>query len=157
MEEGWQSAIRTGEDTVIEPQRIDTLMQALGRTVKAIRAQGKKVILVAPPPSAGFDMARCQSREQEGKPLVAPNGHCDFSRAAFTTFRRPINDFLAQVMQTNTVPVFSFDQELCGSGRCRITVSGKPVYRDLAHFSIPGSRELGRTMKLGEKVRAAAR
>ena len=157
QEAGWRSAVRHGSAVIEQPEDVRTLHSALARTVRAIRALGKRVVLIAPPPSNGLDTARCLTRVGEGKPTMAPDDRCDFSRAAYLSFRRPIQQFLADVSQSDTVPIVTFDETLCGSGTCRVTIAGEPLYRDLAHFSIPGSRSLGREMRLGEKARAAAR
>ena len=38
----------------------------LGRTVSTLRAMGKKVVIVSPPPGAGFDIGRCTERLKSG-------------------------------------------------------------------------------------------
>ncbi|PSJ38286.1 acyltransferase family protein [Allosphingosinicella deserti] len=157
QEPGWRALERRGESFVEQAQSMEQLHAALIRTVAAVRHLGKKVVLVAPPPSAGFDMARCQTRESEGKPVIAPNGRCDFSREDYLAFRAPISRFLTEAGQRGIVPIFSFDAALCGSGTCRISAGGKPIYRDPAHLSIVGSRALGRELRMGEAARAMAR
>ncbi|QAY77488.1 acyltransferase family protein [Sphingosinicella sp. BN140058] len=157
QEPGWHALVRRGDALTEQPQSLDQVHAALTRTVAAIRRSGKKVVLIAPPPSAGFDMARCQAREAAGLPVVAPEGRCDFSLDAYSAFRRPINAFLAEVTRRKTLPILSFEETLCGSGTCRISAGGKPIYRDLAHLSIVGSRALGHEMRMGETARAMAR
>jgi peptidoglycan/LPS O-acetylase OafA/YrhL len=140
----------------IEQRRSVALMlQSLDTTVRKLRAMGKRVILFAPPPSIGADMARCLDRQRGGLPTSSPWPGCSFTRADYLAQRRPVLDYLKQARQI--APVLSLDDELCRSGRCATHLNGVILYRDKGHLSTAGSHLLGQQMSWGEMVVQAAR
>ena len=58
-----------GELAEYEPT-IGRAVFAMKETVAKVRALGKRVVIVAPPPSNGKDMRRCLERQRTGKPII---------------------------------------------------------------------------------------
>jgi hypothetical protein len=153
-EPGWQ-LYRAGAG--VGPQDREAVLASLAHTVGALRAMGKAVVLIAPPPSAGFDVARCASRLNERKPVIDRPAGCDFSLAEYQRVRRVNLAFLAEVERRHIVPVYRFDQTLCHGGRCAIVERGTLLYRDAGHISVPGSVAIGRKLDLATQLIAIAR
>ena len=55
-----------GEMVQIEPS-VPVAVERMGATVAKLRALGKKVVVVAPPPSSGFDIRRCLELKASGR------------------------------------------------------------------------------------------
>jgi peptidoglycan/LPS O-acetylase OafA/YrhL len=153
----WRLLVRTPQGFEEKPLDTGILLDALGRTVAAIRAAGKRVVMIAPPPSLGFDIGRCQERSALGLLTISPYAGCSFSRADYETKRRSTLDFLEAVRARGDVDVISFDTVLCGSGICQSNLDGVSLYRDSGHFSNPGSVAVARRMKLGDLAEQHAR
>lgn len=156
-EPGWSTLVRQADGTQILPQDRQLLFDGLSRTVAAVRALGKRVVLVAPPPARGYDIARCHDRIAEGKPMVPALTSCDFSIASYRAYRAPNLAFLAEVERRGIVPIFRFDAALCPGGQCVTVMDGTLLYRDSGHLSVPGSRMLGPRLDMARQLTALAR
>ena len=156
-DKAWRLLVRTPHGFEEKPLDTGILLDALRRTVAAIRATGKRVVLVAPPPSPGFDIGRCLERSVLGLLTISPYPGCSFSRAEYEAKRRSTLEFLNAVRARGDVDIISFDDLLCGGGVCRPRLDGVPIYRDSVHFSNPGSVAVARRMKLGDLAEQRAR
>lgn len=133
------------------------LLAGLARTVEALRRQGKRVVLVAPPPSAPYNIGRCLDRLHAGLWSVFPTAGCAIDRGEYARRRAPVLRFLAEVKRRGIVPVVGFDDVLCDAERCQVENAGRSLYLDNDHFSQSGSRIVARRMNLGDQVRNQAR
>jgi peptidoglycan/LPS O-acetylase OafA/YrhL len=154
---GWSMLVEDSGGTRIRPQRLEYLTGALERTAAELRRLGRRVVLVAPPPTDEFDAARCLDRRDGGNPTIGPDPECPYSRARYVRLRKPVLDFLADVRARESVPVVSLDDALCTADVCATELDGVPLYRDEGHLSMPGAALLGRQMDWGGIARAAAR
>lgn len=133
-------------------------LTSLYATVSAVRALGKRVVLVSPPPSSGFDVGRCLELKQSRKVILGADfPSCEISESVYKSARLPVLSFLRRVEERGDIPVVRMDGLLCGSGRCQVEWAGVPLYRDEGHLSHVGSRVLGRELQLGSWVRRVAR
>lgn len=148
---------RKGDAYSSVPTQRDLAANSLKATVEAIRALGKKVVIVAPPPQSGLDIARCTERLQRGLPVFGIAGGCRIEQASYQTMRKPVLDLLAAVGTDADVSVISFDPLLCREGACDTYLDDTMIYRDDRHFSIDGSAWIGRKMALVEQVKTQAR
>ncbi len=151
----WRILRQDGAQTRESALDSAALLQSLEQTVRALHATGKKVVLVAPPPSIGVDTARCVDRAATGLWTISELSGCNFSRANYEEKRDPVLKFLASAR--HVVPVISFDALLCGRELCRTAYDSVPIYRDDSHFSIPGGVLVAKKIKLGTLIEAAAR
>ncbi|SFJ40253.1 acyltransferase family protein [Caulobacter sp. UNC279MFTsu5.1] len=153
----WRVLARTPDGLVDLPQDDARLLTGLARTVDALRRQGKRVVLVAPPPSASYNIGRCVDRLHAGLWSVLPTADCAIDRGEYWRRRAPVLKFLAEVERRKIVPVIGFDQVLCDADRCQVETAGRALYLDNDHFSQSGSRVVARRMNLGDQVRKQAR
>jgi hypothetical protein len=148
-EAGWSYLVRTPTGNELRSQDTDPLVSSFAATISEVRRLGKRVVLVAPPPGASFDIGRCLERLGQGKPTVSAHGDCTFSMEEYQKQRRAILDFLGQLRARNMMPIVDFDKELCGGGRCETRLNGTVLYRDGGHLSSAGSVALGNKMSWG--------
>ena len=131
--------------------------RTLRATIGAIRATGKRVVLVAPPPSNGFDYTHCLERRARGRTVFGSFGDCSLPEAEYRASKGHVLAFLDRVSREAGVEVVSFDALLCDGSRCATEQDGTFLYRDEGHLSYDGARLLGRRMRLGERLLAAAK
>ena len=127
------------------------------RTIEALRAIGKRVVYVASPPVAGFDLGLCMERRLTDKLTLGPFASCDMPLAAYKRWSAPLDAFLMRLSAEAGVDILTFDTALCASDVCRASADGVMIYRDDGHFSHEGSRVAVRLSGLAERIRSSAR
>jgi hypothetical protein len=136
----------------------DIAVESLRATVAAVRALGKRVVLVAPPPMSDFDVGRCLELTANGKAVFgADNTSCAISEARYRSLRAGVFALLEHVGGEADIPVFRLDDFLCRAGICAVELKGSFLYRDAGHLSYDGSRLLGQQMGLANRLIAIAR
>lgn len=143
----------TATDGVVE-STAEVVASALIKTIAAVRATGKRVVLVGPPPSTGFDMGLCNERLETGKFSFGANAGCDVALDAYRARYAAVWKMLADVKVRANVEVISFDDVLCDvqANRCVTRLEGNIMYRDKGHFSLEGSRWVAKKMQLVEQI-----
>lgn len=133
--------------------------EALGRTIAGIRALGRRVVIIAPPPAAsGVDFGRClELRAQRKLVLGADHADCSIDEARYLADAAPVHALLRRVAREADVPVFWPDEFLCRQGTCMVELDGVALYRDTGHISYAGSRLLGERLHLAERLEQMAR
>ena len=109
---------------------------ALDRTIGAIRAQGREVVLIGPVPPQPFDVPRRLAHlalsgdpgRATGAARSAIEGRTVHLRALFARLRR------------NGVQVIEPMAALCTDGHCALMRDGRPLYFDSHHLSVAGAR-----------------
>ena len=158
MHEGYDTLIRTPSGMVRQPASDVTLVSAIARTAAAVRAAGKRIVLIAPPPAPGYDLGRCAARLAQGRPSRISSGRCDFATSDYRRFRKPVLGVLSQLQDRGIVPVLYLDRAICPDGEhCEVTRNGQLLYRDEAHLSATGSRIVGHQLNIGMRARSIAR
>jgi peptidoglycan/LPS O-acetylase OafA/YrhL len=123
-------------------------LAGLQRTLAAVRAAGKQVVVVAPPPFADFDIGRCLERTEAGYPVAGVLRGCDVPLQAYHRVRQPVLQLLADIEQQGTVKVLRFDPLLCDAQRCAVRYEGALVYSDKGHLSHAGGVALMRHLPI---------
>jgi len=133
--------------------------ETLRLTVAAVRALGKRVVVVAPPPTgSGVDFGRCLELKANGKAIMgADMPSCAISEARYRVDRAQVQSLLRRVARDADVPVFNFDDYLCKAGVCIVELDRTFLYRDDGHFSYDGSRLLGQKLDIANRLMAIAR
>ena len=132
-------------------------IEGIRRTAEAVRAMGKQVVVIAPPPSTGFDIGRCVERLDRKLFTLSPPPDCQVRESFYRVERARVLEFLGELPRQANVPVISFDDYLCKQGRCQVKVDGTLLYRDTGHLSHGGAVFLTKAMALDEKIRSAGR
>ncbi|KRE85783.1 hypothetical protein ASG75_09490 [Rhodanobacter sp. Soil772] len=141
----------------VESPDADAALAALTATIGRIRALGRRVVIVAPPPGDGFDYTHCLERKARNRTLFGRFIDCDIPLAQYHASKRRVLDFLQRIRARAGVEVLSFDAFLCDAKACRTELDGTFLYRDDGHLSYDGSVLLARRMHLDELIAKAAR
>src|SRR5262249_8208966 len=134
-----------------------TAVSALGRTVDTLRALGKRVVLVAPPPSSGENIGLCLERRSQGKLRFGGTADCSIGVRDYLTARASVLELVDSVSRRFDLPVFRFDRFLCDSERCVTQIGSTFLYRGQMPFTRQGSRLIGQRLSLTDSLLAAAR
>ncbi|WP_431288291.1 acyltransferase family protein [Roseateles chitinivorans] len=126
-----------------EPAMRAALLDDMTATVKRLRAMGKRVMVVAPPPSAPFDIAGCLERRQARRWTIGATPGCVIDEADDARRRAAEHRFIAELAKSDArLPVLRFEPLLCDGTTCQVERDGVPLYRDQGHLSHEGSRLL---------------
>eukprot|EP01032_Pedospumella_encystans_P037798 gene37798-42811_t len=148
--------IQNGEDYRAVLMQPAAVYAGLRRTIDAVQQLGKRVVLVAPPPSADFNVGNCLERELSGAFSFGGMPGCAVNVSEYQTRRAPVLALLKRMKQEG-IPVISFDAWLCSGASCRTMVDGTMLYRDNGHFSVDGSRLIAQRVGLANQIREQAR
>jgi len=118
---------------------VDDAVSRMRDTVNRIRALGKRVVVVAPPPSSGFDIGDCLERRATGRWNAGPNAGCEVSQPLYQSKRGKVLELLSRLPKEAGVEVVRFDDFLCAQGVCKTSLEGHWLFRDAGHLSREGS------------------
>lgn len=144
------AAVVSSEAVIVEKMR---------QTVAAVRAHGKRVVLVSPPPSPGFDAGRCNERLATRKWFFGGSADCDFAYEQSRRGSQRVHALLDRVARESNVGVLSFDAVICDptENHCASRWDDALLYRDAAHLSYEGSEAIAKRMNLGVVIESLAR
>jgi peptidoglycan/LPS O-acetylase OafA/YrhL len=135
----------------------DIALAAMRDTVARLRAAGKRVVVIAPPPSSGLDMTHCLERKAGRSHVDSSKVDCNIRLSDYHASKAQTLAFLARMEKEADVPVVSFDSLLCTKQSCAVELDGRIVYRDEGHFSHEGSIAVAKRMQLGRMLDRVAR
>jgi peptidoglycan/LPS O-acetylase OafA/YrhL len=141
---------------VIGPANVERAADAMFETAARLRALGKKVVFIAPPPAAGFDIGACTERQHSRRLILGAPEDCLIDVMEYRRRRIAVLDLLDR-MERGGIPVLRFDEYLCGPTHCASAMDGTLLYRDSGHLSRAGSVLLARRMDLLVRATNAAR
>ena len=136
---------------------VDPAVEAMKITVEKVRAMGKKVVLIAPPPTGGFNAGLCVERLDTGLPIIGVADSCRISPEARMSAEGEVLNFLHQVAGRAGINVIGFEPVLCSTGPCDTHLEGILVYQDAGHLTYEGSALLGRRLDLLKQIERQAR
>ncbi len=110
--------------------------RGLERTVKAL--SGKKIVIVASVPEIGWPVPAVLAREKLASSvrIFPPKEDAYLGRQKF------VMATFDELKQDDGVIVIYPHEVLCGSGVCKVSQDGIPLYRDEHHLSVFGARLL---------------
>ncbi|WP_311266826.1 acyltransferase family protein [Sphingobium sp. WCS2017Hpa-17] len=108
----------------------------LDRTIAAIRAEGREVVLIGPVPPQPFDVPRHLAHLVRAGRLAEAHG---VDRAWVEARTRHLRALFTR-WQAKGVRMIDPIAALCASGRCAIEQGGRPLYFDSHHLSVAGAR-----------------
>ena len=113
------------------------LLDDLRRTAGRLRALGRRVLLVAPPPRADFNIAACLERRALGRWTLGATPDCRIDAEHRDASDAVVQAWLRQAEAL--LPVLRFEPQLCRGERCEVERDGVMIYRDQGHLSEAGS------------------
>ena len=115
---------------------LDNALAAMVETIRAVRALGKDVVIISPPPAGGFNVGACTERRMQGKLVIAaPTADCTIPVDVYHSSYALTLEFLRRLNSETGVALVSFDPVLCDEKRCANKVDGSPVYVDAGHLT----------------------
>lgn len=141
--EGMRAFVRTAAGDTETTITAADAVKAIGDAADALKAAGKKVVVVGPPPILRSEAASgCVERLMRGKITFGSDSDCGFDRAPSerTETSKPV---LAGLAARGIETVNLFDA-ICDEHRCRTQEAGQPIYRDKGHLSYFGSAYIAR-------------
>lgn len=115
--------------------------RAMAMGINSLKAAGKNVLIVSPPPSSGRNIGDCLERELAGL-ITLGQASCDFPRATAELRLAPVKQRLEWVAETARVSLLWLPDLMCSDTTCRTRLDGVPLFRDGSHLSIIGSQKL---------------
>jgi hypothetical protein len=131
---------------------LNEAIEGVKRTAATVRALGKRVVIVAPPPSGGFDIGRCLERYESNLVTFGVPPGCAIRMAAYRIKQEKILPFLAAVQRGADIDVIRLSDYLCDAESCRTYIDGTFIYRDAGHLSHEGSVFVANKFSLLEKI-----
>jgi len=148
MIRGGAGAVKRGGPT-LDPGIVGSRVRTL---IEHIVASGRQVVLVLPPPSAGFDIRRCRERRREGLPFIGAPLDCRIDAEDSAERDAVLTRTLETAARAAGASVFSFIPTLCKDKRCLTEIDGVTLYQDEGHFSPRGSALVGERSELNHLV-----
>ena len=152
----WVHVMKSGGAVSAATPSIENAVDGLRQTAAELRAAGKKVVLIAPPPSTGFNVGDCLERLLTGRiTFGAPEG-CVISADDYRVKRASVLA-LMQSAEKLEIPVIRLSDFLCKGQTCATMIDGTMVYRDNGHLSHDSSRLLAAQMNWAKLIEERAR
>lgn len=132
---------------------IENAVSAMAETIEKIRSLGREVVIVAPPPSGGFNIGTCTERRAQGKIVYgAPSEDCTIPLDLYKNIYALTLDLLRRIVDETGVTVVYFDPVICDENRCSNTIDGIPIYVDNGHLTHDASVFLMRRLKIDNLI-----
>lgn len=134
----------------------DEIIASLKIMADEISSLGKKVILIAPPPRAIFNVAKCHEQKKYGK-LSLYNSDCSITPDLRGEHDIAVRALLAEILEKTDIPIFSFDAILCKNLEqqneiCITKFNNVPLYFDEGHISSAGSIAIAKRSDLATSL-----
>lgn len=156
VDDGWVQVAATERGVTESGPAVETAAAALANTARAVREAGKKVVLVAPPPSTDVDVGACLERQLSGRLRIGGQTDCTIPVADYQARRARVLALTAAIERAG-VPVIRLADFLCDARACVTMLDGTLVYRDAGHLSYDGSRLLAARMDWQRLIAERAR
>lgn len=145
----WRTLGRVDGQLVEREASVEVAAEALRSTVRRLRALGRQVVLIAPPPSAGFNIGACTERKVQGKLVLgAPLSDCRIPLAEFHAFHARTLDLIRRLEGEEGLSIVSLEPLLCDGEHCVSQLEGTFLYVDSGHLTHEGSVLLARKLGL---------
>ncbi|GLP96015.1 acyltransferase family protein [Paraferrimonas sedimenticola] len=145
---------RAYQDGEVIASDMEMAIDSFQQTIAALRAQHVEVVIIAPPPSVGVNIASCLERVNNGLPVQSSwlNSDCSFDQQTYQNKKQPVRQLLTALADASDVHVIWPDETLCNDGICQSQLLDVPLYRDASHLSKVGSIAYANAAKLGEQI-----
>jgi peptidoglycan/LPS O-acetylase OafA/YrhL len=139
------------------PASVEAGLDGIARTVKALRAMGRKVVYVAPPPALEWDAGLCAERRLRGLPTFGANRDCAIRDADYRRRDAGVVELLRRLPSASDLNVIGFQDVMRRGDRYPTMDNGRILYIANGHLSYTGSELLARRMHIVDRIHAEAR
>lgn len=157
LDEQQRSETSTG-DIEVSTLTIKQVALKIKNTTDLARNLGKKIVVVAPPPKAGFNSAKCHERVERGLWRIdtTDRANCTIPLAAHQLRSKDIQ-ILMDELRALDIPIYSFEDKLCNRKKCETKLDDVILYRDRGHLSYLGSEHYAKKFDLFAELKSLAR
>lgn len=149
----WRLLVEDQQGLSEQPASVEMVAKELHETIEKLRSTGKRVIVIASPPGAGFNIGSCIERKTKGMwVLGSPTDDCTIPYASYQTYRRLAIELLRSVSEDKATEVISFEQHLCNETKCLTRIDDTLLYVDNNHFTYQGITLLAERIGLGSLI-----
>ncbi|WP_087501559.1 acyltransferase family protein [Pseudomonas sp. SID14000] len=120
------------------PERAMKDMQVV---VEKLKALGKQVVIIAPPPPLNNTIVSCIQGEMVN-PSLNQSNKCLLDRKLFERSHKNVLNLMKYAETTLGAKVIYLSDVLCDANSCKTIIDGVPIYRDPGHLSTTGSLKL---------------
>lgn len=135
------------DGAVVTEVGVERTLTAMKNTVTAIRAVGKLVVVVSPPPSSGINVSACLERRARSIPVWGPSD-CNIALEDHLRYNRAVLQLLESMPREAGVKVIRLDNYLCRGGNCVTSSDRDILYVDDLHLTYSGSLFLAKQLDL---------
>jgi len=157
VDQSEQLVIEEGSYSLTKPS-IQDLASRIASTVVQLQTLGKKVVVVSPPPTSGFAIAKCHERKERGqwKFDVVVRPACKLNFSDHKTHSLKVSQLMS-VLTSKSIPVYFFDDKLCDKNHCETKLGGVILYRDRGHLSYSGSEHYAKKFEMFKELESLAK
>lgn len=149
--------VRSEDHSFFTSKSSDIALGALVRTIALIRAAGKRVVLIAPPPALDWDAGRCVERQFRELPTFGSNENCIIDYSEYIYMRSNVLKFLNSLKAEASVNIIYFDDVLRVNKGFTPILNNELLYISNGHLSRRGSEILAAKLHLGKLVEEYAK
>ena len=117
-------------------------MKDMREVVEKLKALGKQVVIIAPPPPLNTTLVGCIQGEMANPSLTNQSSKCMLDRKLFERSHKNVLDLMKYAENSLGAKVIYLSDALCDANSCKTIIDGVPIYRDPGHLSTTGSLKL---------------
>ncbi|UMY63941.1 acyltransferase family protein [Pseudomonas sp. LS.1a] len=130
----------------VEKSTPERAMKDMRNVVEKLKALGKQVVIIAPPPPLNTTIVSCIQGEMANPSLTNQSNKCLLDRALFERSHKNVLNLMKYAETTLGAKVIYLSDALCDAKSCKTIIDGVPIYRDPGHLSTTGSVKLYQKM-----------
>ena len=142
-------------DDKMEAVSIDAATERFLETISLLRRAGRRVIVIAPPPSLGIkiNIGDCLERMAIGFPVyLSGRSGCNFSYPKYLQNAKSTIGFLKSIEEKGNVEVIWPERVICSRDMCATQLRDTFLYSDAGHLTYDGSVLVVKLLKLDERL-----
>ena len=136
---------------ISKQEQQDLALNLFLKTVDSLRAIGKKVVIIAPPPAMKFDAGRCEERKQNHMLRLGQYANCIMPYDDILDLRKDVYALMDKVQKKSSVEIIKFDEYLLKDNFVITNSDQINIFIANAHLSYKGSVLLAKEMDLVQR------
>lgn len=130
----------------IEKSTPKRAMKDMQVVVEKLKALGKQVVIISPPPPINTTIVSCIQAEMASPSLTNQSSKCLLDRKLFERSHKNVLNLMKYAETSLGAKVIYLSDALCDAKSCKTIIDGVPIYRDPGHLSNTGSVKLYQKM-----------
>ena len=137
---------------ISKQEQMDLAADSFLKTIDNLRAIGKKVAIVAPPPAMRFDAGRCEERKQNQMLRLGEYANCIMPYDDILDLRKDVYAFMDSIQRKSNIEIIKFDEHLIEDNFVITNRDQINIFIANAHLSYKGSVLLATEMDLLQRA-----